>query len=365
MNQPNRIKVCFVILKAYPLFNPKIRSVTGGAEVDLYLLAKALAKDPSFDVRFVLGDYDQAPVEVIDNVTLIKSVNVKGNLFLGGYKIWKALKQADADIYFTECVSLGMSLYSIFCKVYNKKFIYRTAHTRECDGTYLKSKFFRGHCFLKTLRSADVVLTQNVSDKNSLYQTTGVSTEVIKGACDIPDSNIKSKAGALWVARSAGFKRPLLFIKLARQFPQHQFTMICQKAFNDTFFDQVKNEATSLSNIDFITHVDFSEIDKYFIKAKVFVSTSDSEGFPNTFVHAAKCSTPILSLAVNPDNFLNKHACGWCADDDWNQFESLFTAVMDQEVGSNAGINGKKYIENNHDTKKIIERYKDIFKSLM
>jgi hypothetical protein len=38
------IRICFIILRAYPIFNPDVKDVIGGAEVDLYLLATELAK---------------------------------------------------------------------------------------------------------------------------------------------------------------------------------------------------------------------------------------------------------------------------------------------------------------------------------
>ncbi len=56
-------RVCFVSLKAYPLFNPDISSVFGGAEVDLYMLATELANDERFEVSFIVGDYGQPPLE--------------------------------------------------------------------------------------------------------------------------------------------------------------------------------------------------------------------------------------------------------------------------------------------------------------
>ena len=47
------VKICFVVLKAYPLFNPDVKSNFGGAEVDSYLLATELAKDKNFEVSFI------------------------------------------------------------------------------------------------------------------------------------------------------------------------------------------------------------------------------------------------------------------------------------------------------------------------
>ena len=91
------IRVCFVALEAYPLFNPTVEAVFGGAEVDLYYLATELAKDKDFEVSFVVGDYGQEPMEIREGITLIKCVDVKHNLFLGSRRIWKALRSADAS----------------------------------------------------------------------------------------------------------------------------------------------------------------------------------------------------------------------------------------------------------------------------
>ena len=59
-----KIRVCFVSPKAYPIFNPDIESVFGGAEVDLYMIATELAKDPDFNVSFIAADYGQADEEI-------------------------------------------------------------------------------------------------------------------------------------------------------------------------------------------------------------------------------------------------------------------------------------------------------------
>ena len=42
---PAKIRVCFISLRAYPIFNPSVEKLFGGAEVDLYLLATELAKE--------------------------------------------------------------------------------------------------------------------------------------------------------------------------------------------------------------------------------------------------------------------------------------------------------------------------------
>ena len=118
------IRVCFLSLRAYPIFNPSVNAIFGGAEVDLYLLATEIAKDYGFQVSFVVGDYGQESIETRENVTIIKSLDVNKNLFLGSPMIWKALKKANADIYIQEACSLSTVLFAFFCKCKNKKFVF-------------------------------------------------------------------------------------------------------------------------------------------------------------------------------------------------------------------------------------------------
>jgi len=353
--------VCFVVLKAYPLFNEKVEKVFGGAEVDFYYLATELAKDKDYDVSCIVADYGQEPVEVRQGVTLIKSLDFDRNLLVGSWRLWQGLRRADAHIYVRELSSLVTVECAVFTRLYRRKLVYRTAHTRECDGTYLREHWFRGRAFAWALRHADKVITQNTDDVRQLYETIGVRADVIRGAHVLKPLNENPRETILWAARSASFKRPELFLKLSRQMPDKHFTMICPKATDDDRYDELVEKAKQVHNLEFIPGVPFDELDDYFARAKVFVSTSSSEGFPNTYLHACKCGTPILTLKVNPDDFVNKYQCGLCADDDWGLFVDMLKQMLDTVRAGEYGANGRRYVLENHDVSQIVEQYKAMF----
>lgn len=356
-----KVRVCFVSPKAYPIFNPDVQSVFGGAEVDLYLLATELAKDDEFDVRFVVADYGQPDREVRENVILFKSLNVTGNYISQGHKVWSALRRADAQIYMHEACSLGTTLVALFCRIYHRRFVYRTAHSRETNGTYIRENRFRGLFVKWAFSQANPLLTQNEEDKINLHNTVRLSSIVIKNACRIPSETTEKNNSILWIARSLPIKRPDLFLKLARQIPEQSFVMICPQGTHDANYEQLVTEARTIDNIEFIKQVPFQQIDTFFEKASVFVCTSDSEGFPNTFVQSCKAGTAILSLNVNPDGFLDRHLCGFCAEGNWD----LFVATLKEWVASSQaeilGANGLTYIKSHHDITTIIDEYKKIF----
>ena len=359
-----KIRVCFVMPKTYPLFNPSVEGVFGGAEVDLYYLSTELAKDERFDVSFVVADYGQEKVEQIENVRVIKSLTFKENPVAGAQKIWGAMKEAGADVYFLETASPGVPLAQWFCSSNEKKLVYRTAHLRECDGSYLKQKPLVGRAYLWAVRNAGAVVTQNESDREMFRETTGVNSIVIPNGQRMPELGGKTSDCVLWVGRSVGFKRTDVFLELAKRCGGQRFVMICQKATGDDKYEELKAAAGEIENLEFIERVGFHEIDKYFLSARAYVNTSDAEGFPNVFIQACKAAVPILSLNVNPDGFLDKYECGKCYGGDVEKMSrelgSLDVMLGEGENGQ-MGANGRRYVEERHDITKIVERYKEIF----
>ncbi len=359
------IRVCFIAPKAYPLFNPDVKKVFGGAEVDLYFLATELAKDENFAVSFIAADYGQQDIETIDNVRIIKSLDFDKNPLSGAARVWRAMHTANSQIYFQEAVSWGTLLVALFCASHKRAFVYRTANQGESDGTYFNKKRLLQKAFSWSLHKAGAVIVQNEIDRENLQNSVGIDSLVIPNGQKLLDSGETTRDTVLWVGRSTPLKRPELFVKLAENFPDEKFTMICQKATGDENYRDLLANAEKLDNLQFIRAVPFADISTYFRQAKVFVNTSDSEGFPNTFIHACNRAAPILSLKVNPDDFINRYNCGMCCDDNWQRMIDSLKTMLQKDRYVELGKNGKKYVEERHDLAKIIKQYKELFEKLL
>lgn len=365
MSGPDTIKVCFVSPKSYPLFDNSVNGIFGGAEVDLYFLGTELAKDGGFEVSFIVADYGQADECETEGVRIIKSVDFEKNAALGAFRIWRALKRADADIYMIKTASAGVPLVGMFCRLHKKAFVYRTAHKRECDGTYLREHFILGRLFRRSLRRAEKVFAQNASDATELKETAGVESEVVPNGHRLEDLKETERDSILWVGRSTEFKHPEKFIALARKFAARRFVMVCQRATGDENYEQLVHKIKIVPNIEFYGQIRFNEIDTLFSRAEVFVNTSDAEGFANTFIQACKSGTAILSLNVNPDGFLDKYNCGLCCGGNDDRMAEELKAMLDEDSWEELGTNGRKYAEQNHDITRIIESYKEAFAQLI
>src|SRR5262245_39171490 len=114
-NKP-RFKICFISPLGYGLYSPQSGLSYGGAEVQFFLLANVLARDPSYDVS-VLTTVDHHPgVENHGGLTLVKRLG-QGRLntavargvfnhlqrardYLSAFRdMWREFRRIDADVY--------------------------------------------------------------------------------------------------------------------------------------------------------------------------------------------------------------------------------------------------------------------------
>ena len=326
--------ICFIAPKAYQIFNPKIKSTFGGAEVQLYSLAKEISKNKNFDVNFMVADYGQKCMEEYEDVKVFKSLNFKENIIKQIIVFDRVFKKINANVCFQRTLSPFSGIMALYCKIKNKKFIYMVAHDSEADnGHFVYKKFITKFLANLTFKFADTIIVQNKYQKNKLKNFKSVDTILVKSSYQINRINNKNGEYTLWVARSMSWKRPDLFLKLAKQFPKEKFLMICPPATgNKQLSEEIKKKSQSISNLTFIKFVPFDEIDEYFLKAKVFINTSEQEGFPNTFIQAAKNKTPILSLNVNPDNFLKEYNCGIYCKGDFDLLKSSLNKLLGDDA---------------------------------
>ena len=76
-------------------------------------------------------------------------------------------------------------------------------------------------------------------------------------------------------------------------------------------------------NLRVLERVGWAESDALFQNARAVLNTSDSEGFPNAFLQAAKRGCPIISLTVNPDRVLTEQRLGFCASGDLSRMSEM------------------------------------------
>ena len=332
--------------------------------------AQKLSLYDNFEVFFLVGDFGQSNIEIYDQIKVVKSMKITRRWgFLSGIKeqinFWLMLKKINADVFIHRARGIDTWVVSLFCRFNKKKFIFMTANLPDVDKSFRRKKYLAGWLYEMGLKKADVVIAQNEDHKKLLKINYGKEAVVIKNSFNIAGKNGDiQRRFILWVSNSRSQKRPEIFLKLAKDFPDENFVMIMPKS-DIRLWKRIYSQISLIENLEFIEKVPFDKIDKYFNEDKVFVNTSLYEGFPNTFIQAAMCGTPIISLLVNPDNFIDNYKCGYAAEGNYDKMKKQLNEILhNREIWEKFSENEILYVRENHDIEKNIIKLKQIINNL-
>jgi len=306
------MKIAFILNSGYSLFHPEYSETYGGAQIDQYLLGKALRKK-GYEISFVFHDYGQLAEERLnDGIMLYKSYPPKNSQFLpfqffrAAKRIYQTLRKINTDICFIEGANFELFVVALYCRFYKKKLIYRLASDIEADGRYEKENYFQGWLYKMGRNLSTIVITQ--TDKQyKLLKQRKIESQVITNAYYIQHSKGNLNGPILWVGRLICLKRPEIFLDIAELFPDEKFVLIGQmESIDQIYAASIIERIKKIKNIRYIPKVDFSEIDRFFQQSSVLINTSTYEGFPMTFLQAMSFGVPIISFGVNPDNILGE-----------------------------------------------------------
>jgi glycosyltransferase involved in cell wall biosynthesis len=108
-------------------------------------------------------------------------------------------------------------------------------------------------------------------------------------------------------------KRPDILAKIAQKLPDVRFVVCGAPTSHRSppgYGEQVVEMLRSLSNVDYLGQVKPETAAQVIAGAAVLLSTSDGEGFPNTFLQAWSSGTPVVSLSIDPDNTIKRIGLG-------------------------------------------------------
>ncbi|HBH48056.1 MAG TPA: glycosyl transferase family 1 [Bacteroidales bacterium] len=359
--------ICFVGSDVYPVLNRHFGSgYIGGESVQVTLLAKAF-NDLGWRVSVVDWDYGQPEGEVIDGIRIHKTFKQNAGIPIIRFihprltSIVKALRKANAQIYYQSCAGMMTGVVAWFCRHYNKTFVFRTAHDTDCiPGEHLIKLWRDKKIYEYGLRRADLIAVQGVNQANLLDKHYGLKGFVVTMAVELPlDQELQATRGidGLWVNNMRPFKRPERFIELAKSLSKHRFVMIGGSSPGfEKYFEKITSLAKPVKNLEFIGPVPYHEVNAYFLDAKVFINTSESEGFPNSFLQAWARKTPVISF-FDPDGIIAKEGIGISPVSHLEMIDAVEKLLENSDLRNNIGEKAKMYVMNSYSPELVAKCY--------
>ena len=371
--QPPRI--CFVGLGTLPMLTREYGTRrAGGAELQQALLAKALA-GRGWSVSMAVADYGQPDGAAWDGVRTFKAYRPEEGIPVLRFlhprwtKLHAALRRADADIYYASCAGGQLAQVALFARGRGRKVVFRIASDTDCDPRTLLVRYRRDRMLYRWgLARADLVLAQTPAQQRALARNFGRDSRVVGSLLETGGRGrpaAERDIGALWVGNLRALKRPHLFLDAAARLPGLTFHMIggAMPGAGD-LYEEVRQRAASLPNVTFHGFVPQHEVGGYFERALVLVSTSEIEGFPNTYLQAWSRGTPVVAF-LDPDRLLSGKRLGVLVRGAEELEAAIARLTGDRREWEQAGARGRRYIEERGGESAQVSAYVEVLSSLL
>jgi glycosyltransferase involved in cell wall biosynthesis len=160
-----------------------------------------------------------------------------------------------------------------------------------------------------------------------------------------------------WVAMLRQMKRPDLLIEIARQAPTLHF-VVCGGPTTlmspPGYSERIINALRVLPNVEYRGQVAPEEAGQVIANAATFLSTSDAEGFPNTFLQAWASGTPIVSLSLDPGAAIRQQEIGRVSEGVENAVRDLHALIDSSQQRETIGIRARRYVAETHGAAGIV-----------
>ena len=357
------MKLLFLSSYAHLVLERSTSRVSGGAELQVALLARELALR-GVDVVIVGGDTGQRDGVVIDGVKIRSGGQFhSGNpvaMLASIPKVFSVIREERPDWVFL----LGWTAWMALVVAMRPGLGYRAGFIcgldSELTGDFRRENPLRGGLFEWGVARCDLryAMTEH---QRSLFAKRDWSCAMYRNLIlprAFEHAGVKT-VDFLWVSRCQPVKRPHLFLDLVEALPGNSFEMVCPRE-DAGLWEGVAKRAATLPHLRFIEKVPYHEIQSHYDAARVFVNTSEWEGWPNSFIQAGLGRTALLSLAVNPDGIFERFGLGCYAACDFERFVADARGMVADAVGLERMQAGCAcFVAEMHDNAKETEAFLD------
>jgi glycosyltransferase involved in cell wall biosynthesis len=356
------MKFLFLSSHAHYALDKASTRVSGGAELQVALLAKELASS-GHSVVIAGGNTGQVDGRMLSGVMTRNA----GKFHTGGLadtlasipEVAALMAEYQPD---SVCVLGWTAWLYILCllrPLFGYKLVFICGLDTEIDGSFGKTHGWKGRLFERGVELSDIRFAMSEYQRG-LFRKAGLSCGMYRNLI-LPRAKPRTAPkdiDLLWVGRCQHIKRPHLFLDLVQRLPEVHCEMICPRE-DEELWQSVVARAAGMPNLTFHERVPYHEIQETYDRARFLVSTSETEGFPNVMIQAAQGGAGILSLELDPDGLIETFGAGFCALGDFGLFvtkvrELLAEGGNSKSMGDGAERMVAEWLDNGRNTEDFL-----------
>lgn len=363
-------KICIVGLKCYDLLSDaETPRYIGGIENQLVLLARGLA-DLGFAVSFVAYDHGQPDGVEHHGIRIYKAYDRAGGIpgvrFL--HPRWTglcaALARADADIYYQMGAGCETGQIAGWCHRHQTHFIFATASDADCVPALPLLKDRRERWLYRYgLKATRMVISQTQEQEHLLQTHYGISSRVFRILSPEPPASVvraQDRRRVLWVGRICPEKRPHLLLDIAQRLPACAIDVIGDANADTAYAREFRREVERHVSIILHGRISNEQLRQMYDEAILLLGTSQTEGFPVTFIEAWSRAIPVVST-FDPDNVIRERGLGAVAEDVETVVSRLQELLQSSQQWLASSKAARQYYLENHAPEVCLPRFEQLF----
>ncbi len=329
---------------------------TGGAEIQMLMLARALAAR-GHSVGIVAFGAPEELRPAVDGVEVIAHPRPRTRAplirTLAFYCLaFSVLRRHRARVVVQRAAGPHTLLVALIAKLLNCRFAYSSASVRDFEFEQWEPNRVITASFSLGVRLADVVVVQS-AEQAALCRRRFRREPIVINSIAEPAARASAEPEAfLWAGALITHKWPLEFVELARLVPEALFWMIAVRQSapdGQALAFELQRAAQEVPNLKLLQPRPRAELGGLIERAVAVVSTSPVEGMPNVFLEGWSRGVPALALAHDPDGVIERERLGHFAHGSRERLASIARGMwMRREDRAEQAARCRAYVEANH-----------------
>lgn len=227
-------------------------------------------------------------------------------------------------------------------------------------------KFYEDLYINKGMKMSNIIVNQSIHQQKETKRLLGKEGILLPSYFYLPEQKRTTKKEViLWLANLYKAKQPENFIDAIKRIDLKNWDAILAGGTSDVnYFNAIKKYASN-TKISLPGKIDFKDSFDYFQTAKIYVNTSrpNADGLPNAYIQSWLSGAVVCSLHHDPNNWMQNHNIGFCANGDIDIFVKQIQALIDdKEKLSAMSVNATKFGQEMFSSNDTIEQYIKLFK---
>jgi glycosyltransferase involved in cell wall biosynthesis len=338
-------------------------AAAGGAETQLFLIAKGLARRDLRIAMIVTGAGDDLPASVA-GVTILPQ-RPRGRLRGHTARValaaeaFRTVVRARGAVVIQRNAGPTTAVAALAARATGAAFVYSSANVVDFDLARIE-RASNVRLFEWGVRLAAEVVVQTDEQAVLCRSRFGREPLVIRSIAERAAPSDAAPEAFLWIGRMAPYKRLDVYLDLAAAVPEARFRVIAVPGSDPPpeVVARLARARDELPNLEVLHPRPRGELGPVFNRAVAVVNTSEFEGMPNVFLEGWSRGVPALAFSHDPDGVVAKHGLGGFAAGSSERLVELareqWTSRQDRRDVAARCID---YIRLHHDVEAVTERW--------